>query len=131
MNTQQLTQWLCWWKPHPIKPPHVDREFMHMEGFQRSVECWRYCILGIEYWLCPEGSLREFIRHVLRVVVILLLPAFLIVPIITFVLSQFVSWTIMLTTIAWKVIVLPILALIAIVVMAIVRMVLGVIITGK
>jgi hypothetical protein len=48
--------------------------------------------------------------------IILAIPAFLVLPIITFALWQLVSWLVALTSIAGKLIILPILALLAVVV---------------
>src|ERR1051326_5648408 len=93
------------WQPRPIKHPTVDPEFAQLDGFTRAIESWRYTLLSLEYWLCPSGALREFVRHVIRLAVILLLSAINIIPIITFVLGEFVKWMVMLATIAWKIIV--------------------------
>jgi hypothetical protein len=132
MNAHDLQQWLKHlWRPHPIKAPTVDREFSHLDGFTRAIESWRYTILCLEHWLCPSGALREFIRHILRLAVILLLPAFIIIPIISFVLGEFVKWMVMLTTIAWKIIILPILALIGMVVSMISWMVFKAFVSAK
>jgi len=31
-----------------------------MEGVERAAESWRYKILSWEYWLSPNGALREY-----------------------------------------------------------------------
>ncbi len=104
-------------KPRPVHHPTVDPEFPDMNGLQRATEAWRYSLLSLEYWLSPGGHLREWIRQMARIALLLAAPAFLVIPIITFVLGALVKWTVMLTTIAWKLILLPVLALIGMIVM--------------
>jgi hypothetical protein len=101
------------WQPKPVIPPQADPEFPDMNGLQRAAESIRYCLLRWEHWASPSGDLREWLRHNFRIGVWLLIPAILVMPAIGLVLWQLTGWLSMLTTIAGKLIVLPILFLLA------------------
>src|SRR3984957_21287071 len=85
-----------------------------MNALQRVVESWRYNLRNLEFWISPDGNLREWIRHVARLAILIGVPSFIVLPIITFALGQLVGWTRTLTSILEMLIVLPILALVAI-----------------
>jgi hypothetical protein len=106
------------WRPKPIVPPTIDEDFTELDGLTRATESWRFAILSWEYWLCPSGILREYIRQIIKLAMFIAAPALLLVPLSTFILSQLVQWAAMLTAIAWKLIVLPILLLIGAIVTA-------------
>jgi hypothetical protein len=106
------------WNPQPIKPPTVDPQLSELCGLQRSTESILFSMLSIEFWISPSGQVREWLRHNSRLAIILAIPAFLVLPIITFALWQLVSWLVALTSIAGKIIVLPIMVLLAVVVIA-------------
>ena len=108
------------WNPKPIDPPKVDPEIETLDPIQRSAESIRYSILSTEFWLSPKGQVREWLRHNGRLAVLLAIPAFLVVPIITWILVQFSSWLRLMVSISGHLIVLPILALIALVVVSII-----------
>jgi len=99
------------WNPKPVDPPTVDPDIVSLDGLSRSAETIRYSILSFEFWLSPKGQVREWIRHNSRLAILLAAPAFLILPIVTFALWQFVSWMMALVLIAGRLIVFPILAL--------------------
>lgn len=101
------------WKPQPVEPPSVDPKIEQMEGLQRSAEAIRYSILSIEFWISPSGQAREWLRQNSRLAVWMAIPAFLIMPVVTFVLAQLKGWIRMLVGIAGNLIVFPILAIIA------------------
>jgi hypothetical protein len=100
------------WQPAPITPPTVDPDLEHLNGVQRSAEVLRYSILSIEWWISPNGRLREWLRLNGKGSAILLIPALLILPLVGFILWQLLWWALMLVSLAGKLIVLPIAALI-------------------
>jgi hypothetical protein len=102
------------WNPQPINPPTPDPEIEKLTGIQRSAEVVRYSILSVEYWISPNGRVREWVRNNTLVAVVLAVPAFLVLPIVTFALWQFVSWLMALTSIAGKLIILPVLLIVAV-----------------
>ena len=118
-----------YWKPKPIGSPAVDPELKDLNGLQRAGEVLRYSVLSIEWWISPNGTLREWLRLNGKVSSILLIPAVLIVPLVTFVLWQVAKWIVLLVQIASNLIVLPLAALAAGVLIAgiviVVRMLLG------
>jgi len=52
-----------------------------------------------EFWISPDGSLREWIRLNAYAALFIAIPTFIIVPIVTALLTQFVTWTALLGTI--------------------------------
>ena len=101
------------WDPSPIDPPTVDPELNDLDGLQRSAEVFRYSILSIEWWLSPNGTLREWCRLNGKIGSLLLIPAVLVVPLVTFVLWQIAIWMGFLVGIAGNLIVFPLAALLA------------------
>lgn len=80
------------WQPHPIAPPTVDPSLPQLSGIERSAEVIRHSLLTAEYWIAPNGWLRAWFRLNIRLAVIVAIPAFLIVPLVTFALGQFSNW---------------------------------------
>ncbi len=114
------------WKPEPIQKPAVDRRLKDLNELARATECIRYSLLSIEWWISPEGKLREWMRSNIRVAVFLAAPTFLAFPVATLALWELESWVNALTTIAGKLIFLPILALLALISITIFFNVIGV-----
>jgi hypothetical protein len=104
-----------YWEPKPIDPPKPDPEIEKMSGPQRSAEVIRYSILSVEYSLSPFGRLREWIRLNSKLSMILLIPALLVLPLITWIIYLVAGWVAMLVGLAGNLIVLPIAVLIAVV----------------
>lgn len=101
------------WQPKPVDPPKIDPDLHHLDGLTRSAESFRYSILSIEWWVSPTGRLREWLRHNARLGCWLIIPAVLVVPVITFLFWHVSKWVAMLTSMAEHLIVLPVLALAA------------------
>ena len=101
------------WHPQPVKEPVVDPLLPEMTCIERSAESIRYSILSTEFWISPDGQVREFIRHNTRLVALLFIPALIIIPIIGFALGQIAAWTVALTIIAGHIIIIPVLILAA------------------
>jgi hypothetical protein len=80
------------WKPKSIEPPEVDRALSKLPPIQRAAEVVRYSVLRIEHWLSPNGRLREWIRLNILAALLIGIPALIIVPILTYLLGQFVTW---------------------------------------
>jgi len=108
------------WQPKPITPPQVDADLQNLDGLTRSAESFRYSILSIEFWMSPNGKVREWLRHNTHLAAWLFIPAVLVVPIITFLLWHLVKWVTTLTSIAGHLIILPILGLLLMVVLVLV-----------
>jgi hypothetical protein len=62
---------------------------------------------------------REWLRHNSRLAVVLAIPVFLVMPIVTCALWQLVSWLTAITSIAGKLIIIPILIVLAAVVISV------------
>jgi len=102
------------WTPQPIDPPQPDPEIDNLTGVQRSAEVIRYSILSLEFWLSPLGRLREWIRLNGKACAVLLIPALLILPLITFIIGQIAHWLSLLVEISGNLIIIPLVALVAV-----------------
>lgn len=90
------------WNPQPLQPPQVDRELTRLPPIERSAEVIRYSVLKAEFWISRRGALREWLRINFLGALIIGSPALFIVPIITFLLGQFVTWMAFLALAAWN-----------------------------
>jgi hypothetical protein len=77
-----------------------------LDALSRSVECLRYFLLSFEFWLSPGGDIREWLKINCRLCVWLMMPALLVMPVVTLILWQFTGWFSMFTAIAGKLILL-------------------------
>ena len=102
-----------YWTPKPIRTPTVDPELRNLSGIERVAETLRYTVLSIEWWLSPNGTLREWLKINGKVSSILLIPAVLVIPLVTFIVRQLATWIVLLVQIASNLILLPLAALAA------------------
>jgi len=101
------------WQPQPIDPPKPDPEIENLSGPQRSAEVLKYSILSLEFWLSPLGRLREWVRLNGKLSAVLLIPALLILPLVTFIIGQIAHWLSMLVDISGNLILFPLVVLVA------------------
>jgi hypothetical protein len=99
------------WKPEEIRPPTVDPDLPYQTGVERSAEVFRYSVLAVEHWLSPTGCVREWLRFNARIAIILAVPSVMIVPMITYSLTQFTTWTTLLVQTTSNLILFPLSAL--------------------
>jgi len=81
------------WQPVPIPEPEVDSDLPNLPALQRSAEVLRYKILQLEHAVSPEGGLRGWLRLNVLLSLLIGIPALFLVPIITFLVSSFATWT--------------------------------------
>lgn len=81
------------WRPANITMPVVDPNLDEMSVLERIAEVCRYKLLQLEYSLSSGGGLRAWIRLNLLVSIVLGIPALFVVPIVTWLLGSFVTWT--------------------------------------
>jgi hypothetical protein len=106
-----LTSAKLHWQPVKLSVPRLDPEVTQLDPIQRTGEVLRYSVLGLEYWLSPGGSLRQWIRLNVCIAVVLTVPALLIVPVVTYVLGAFATWAELLVRIAKHLLVFPLAAI--------------------
>jgi hypothetical protein len=99
------------WQPTPLAPPSVNRALPRLPAIQRYGEVVRYSALRLEYWLSPGGRLREWARFNIGIGLLIGIPAVCIIPIITFLLGQFTSWSNYLVQILKNFLLFPLLTL--------------------
>ncbi len=104
----------------PICKPVVNTHLGQMNGLQRATEAFRYAVLSIEFFISPEGQIRKWTRTTTRIAVFIAVPTFMAFPVVTVTLWELESWIHSLTTIAGKLIFLPIVALFAVISISIV-----------
>ena len=101
------------WQPKEITPPTVDPELKQLDGPQRLAEVVRYTLLSVEWWLSPNGRLREWVRFNGKISSVLLIPAVLVMPLVTLIIWQVGKWLSWLVGIAGYLILLPLAGLVA------------------
>ena len=99
----------------PICKPVVNTQLEALNTLQRTTESFRYAALSIEHWMSPEGIVREWLRKNLRWSALLVIPTLTAFPVVTVALWELEAWVGALTTIASKLIFLPILALLVLI----------------
>jgi hypothetical protein len=96
--------------------PLVNKNLSKLDGLTRSTESIRYFLLNVEYWISPDGRVREWLRYNVLLFILLVIPAIFVMPAIGLILWQLTGWLSMLQTIGIRLIVLPILFLAALLV---------------
>jgi hypothetical protein len=99
------------WKPQPLSLPAVNPNLGHSPTLQRVSLVLRYSVLQLEYWISPGGTLREWLRFNVAVALFIGIPALVVVPIVTFLLWQFATWTEYLVQLAKNFLLFPLLML--------------------
>src|SRR5881396_2307949 len=70
-----------------LNPPRVDPQLTKLTPLERAAEVLRYSVLRAEYWLSPDGAMRERVRFALRLWVYVVIAA-LIAPGVTAVIQH-------------------------------------------
>ncbi len=86
-------------KPEPseltqLNRPRVDPKLTSLTPLERAAEVLRYSVLRAEYWLSPDGVMRQRVRFALRLWIYVVIAA-LIVPTIESVIQHVTGWTAM------------------------------------
>ena len=100
------------WHPKEVEIPKVETELPALPPVERSAESIRYGFKRLEYWVSPTGTIREWLRFNLWVAGMLAVPSLLVVPLLTYLLGSFASWTGFLVQIVANLIVFPMLAVV-------------------
>ena len=102
------------WQPTKIEPPKVDPELEDLDPVTRSAEVIRYSLLSFEWWISKNGTLREWLKLNGKISSLLLIPAVLVMPLVTFILWQCAKWMSWLVGIAGNLILFPLIGLVGI-----------------
>lgn len=81
------------WQPSVVPLPVVDPNLAELPTLERVTEVCRYQLLQLEYSLSRGGGIREWLRLNLLVAALLIIPALLVVPVVTWLLGSFVTMT--------------------------------------
>src|SRR5437762_14352976 len=85
-----------------LTPPQVDPRLTKLTPLERAAEVLRYSVLRAEYWLSPDGAIRQRLRFALRLWVYVMIAA-LIAPGVTFVVEHATGWTAMSVEFVWNI----------------------------
>ena len=88
-----LARFLAAWTPTPIPKPQIDPHLDDLTALQRIAEVCRYACLRLEYAVSSGGTLRAWVRVNLMVLLTGIVPALLVVPLLTLLASEFTSLT--------------------------------------
>jgi len=100
-----------YWHPQSLTPPKIHRRLARLPAAQRIGEVIRYSWLRLEYWISPGGGLREWARLNVALALLIGIPALIFAPLVTLLLTCFVSWTEALVHIVINCFLVPIIAL--------------------
>src|SRR6266404_7320925 len=70
-----------------LTPPRVDPKLTSLTPLERAAEVLRYSVLRAEYWLSPEGAMRQRVGFAVRLWIYVVIAA-LIVPGVTAVIQH-------------------------------------------
>jgi hypothetical protein len=102
------------WNPGRLEIPRVSEDFQALDPIARGGEVIRYSILRTEYWISPNGIMREWVRWNLAVGLALAIPSVVIVPVVTLLMGVFVTWSGLIIQIAKNLLLFPLLAIVII-----------------
>jgi hypothetical protein len=102
------------WQPEPLSEPVVDHDLPHLSAIERSAEVLSFTCRRFEYWISPQGVLREWFKFNLRLALGLAVPALLVAPLVTLALKQFNEWIDLITRTTSNLVLVPLSALLVI-----------------
>ena len=85
------TRWK--WSLTPVPPPRVDRALARGNYLARTAGVLRHSVLRLEYWLSPNGLLREWCRRCLLLALFLAVPLLCFSPLVTVFLEHLTIWS--------------------------------------
>ncbi len=88
-----FARFIAAWTPTPILKPQIDPHLDELTVLQRIAEVCRYACLRLEYAVSSGGTLRAWVRVNLMVLLTGVVPALLVVPLLTLLASEFTSFT--------------------------------------
>jgi hypothetical protein len=88
-----FARFIAAWAPTPILKPQIDPCLDELTALERIAEVCRYTCLRLEYAVSSGGTLRAWVRVNLMVLLTGIVPALLLVPLLTLLASEFTSLT--------------------------------------
>jgi len=80
-------------EPGELERPRASSELLESGPVECGAEVARFWILKLEWWLDARGRLRQWLRFNLRMAIALAIPAFIIAPLINWVLGELAAGT--------------------------------------
>ena len=81
------------WRPVPPPPPRLDPDLSSLPATARVAEVLRYSLFAIERSVSPDGGLRAWLKLNVLVALVLAVPAALVIPVVTWLLHGFTTWS--------------------------------------
>ena len=95
--------------------PKVHIQLDRMNGLQRATASFCHILLCGESWISPNNEIRAWVKANARFAMFMAAPTVIAFPVVTVTLWEVSSWVSSLTTIAGKLIFLPVLVLLALI----------------
>jgi len=102
------------WQPEPLSEPVVDHDLPNLSAIERSAEVVSFTCRRFEYWISPQGVLREWFKFNLRLAIGFAVPALLVAPLITLALQEFGVWVDLITRTTSNMVLVPLSAMLVI-----------------
>lgn len=93
--------------PMPLSRPRASEEVTSPDPLRRSAAVFTHTVLRTEYWLSPNGLLREWLRRWLLLAVLTCVPVFLFSPLIALLLEHLTVWSASLLTLCTNLAAIP------------------------
>lgn len=81
------------WQRRPLTPPEIDPKLEQLSAIERISEVLRYQLLRLEYAISSGGGFRAWLKLNLLLGAVLMIPALVVVPVITWLMGSFVTLT--------------------------------------
>lgn len=81
------------WQPVPISAPVIDSGLNALPALERITEVCRYTLLRLEHAVSCGGGLRAWLRLNVMGMVVLIIPALMVVPALTWLAGSFATLT--------------------------------------
>lgn len=91
---------LAAWRPSPVSEPSLDPNTSGLPAIERVAEILRYNVLAAEHAISPNGGLRAWLKLNVLAAAVIFIPAMILVPAVTYLLSGFADWAHFLSKIA-------------------------------
>ncbi len=106
-NGRRTRTLLVFWCPREIAHPRVEPDLSRLGPVERSAEVIRYSLCRAEYWISPNGWLREWFRINIWFAVLLSIPAILVAPVGSYLLERMAAGSGLMTEVAQNLAQLP------------------------
>lgn len=80
------------WNPKPVTVPEINPKAFERHPLVRASEILRYSLHRLEYWVSPNGMLREWLRLNLLLAFLVGITGIILAPLVTILLGEIAEW---------------------------------------